>query len=160
MFILQASSAVKSLRDSGDFSKLVYPNIAGFTGRKKEGGTVLLEGLHHISQGCSDLKRSIEFYTDVLDFEVVEESDSYALLHLDPIKIRLNHIEGHRSKIENPGESSLAFIMDVDDFTEALTELEEQGIEIIKGPVMIEGGESILISDPDGNLIELFYREE
>ncbi len=121
---------------------------------------MLLEGLHHISLGCSDLKRSTDFYTEILDFDLVEEADSYIILHLDPVNIRLNFVEGFRSKVENPGETSLSFILDVDDFTEALSELEEQSIEIIKGPIMIEGGESVLIADPDGNLLELFYKED
>jgi predicted enzyme related to lactoylglutathione lyase len=47
----------------------------------------------------------------------------------------------------------------VDDFTDALKELEVKKVEILKGPVMIEGGEAVLIADPDGNLIELFYNE-
>jgi len=120
---------------------------------------VLLEGLHHISLGCSDLKRSIEFYQDLMDFELQEESERHAVLKLDPISIRLNFIEGYKSGVKNPGEASLAFILDVDDFTDAIKELEESNIEIVKGPVMIDGGESILITDPDGNFIEFFYNE-
>ncbi len=120
---------------------------------------ILLEGLHHISLGSSDLDRAVTFYEGVLDFDVVERSDKFALLHLDPIYIRLNLIAGYRSAIKNPGETSLSFILDVDDFTNAISDLEEKGIEIIKGPIAIEGGESLLISDPDGHLIELFYNE-
>ena len=120
---------------------------------------ILLEGLHHISLGSSDLKRSIQFYTKILEFELEEETDHYALLHLEPVTIRLNFIAGFKSKIEHPGAGSLAFILDVDDFTDAITQLEEKNIEILKGPVMIEGGETILIADPDGNFIELFYTE-
>lgn len=120
---------------------------------------MILEGLHHISLGCSDLGKSIEFYTGVLDFEVMEQGDSFALLHLDPIQVRLNQLDGYRSRVTNPGEMSISFILDVDDFTDAIQELEEKEIEIINGPVMIEGGEAILITDPDGNMIELFYRE-
>ena len=120
---------------------------------------MLLEGLHHISFGSSDLKRSVEFYTEVLGLEVLEEGEQHVLLSQDPIAIRLNLIPGHKSKITNPGELSLSFILDVDDFTNAVQELEENDIEILTGPVGIEGGESLLIADPDGNLIELFYRE-
>lgn len=120
---------------------------------------MILESLHHISMGSSDLQRSIAFYSDVLGFELLEESESYVFLNMDPVRIRLNFIEGYTSPVKNPGEVSLSFILDVDDFTDAIEELENQEIEIIKGPVMIEGGESVLISDPDGNLIELFYKE-
>ena len=120
---------------------------------------ILLEGLSHISLGSSDLKRSVTFYRDLLDFEVQEEESNFAILRLDPLSIRLNLLEGYSSQITNPGESCLSFILDVDDFTTAIGELETMNIEILKGPVPIEGGESLLIADPDGNLIELFYKE-
>ncbi len=120
---------------------------------------MIIEALHHISLGSSNIKRSVGFYTDVLGFELVEEAEGYALLHMDPVRIRLNFFEGYKSETANPGQRSLSFILDVDDFTDAIEELENAGIEILKGPVMIEDGESILIADPDGNLIELFYKE-
>lgn len=120
---------------------------------------ILVEGLHHISLGCSDLATSSAFYQDLLDFELVDQGPRFAVLHLDPISIRLNQIDNYKSPVKNPGEASLSFILDVDDFTDAISELEGKEIEIIKGPVAIEGGESILIGDPDGNLIELFYNE-
>jgi len=120
---------------------------------------MILEGLHHISLGCSELDRSIAFYCDLLGFEVQEQADHYALLLLDPISIRLHVIPDFRSPVKNPGEMSLSFVLDVDDFTDAIAELEEKNVEILKGPVVIENGEAILIADPDGNLIELFYSE-
>jgi len=120
---------------------------------------ILIEALHHISLGSSNLKRSIDFYTEVLGFELMEETDEYALLNMDPVRIRLNYFEGYKSETSNPGQRSLSFILDVDDFTDAIEELESNDIEILKGPVMIEGGEAILVADPDSNMIELFYKE-
>ncbi len=120
---------------------------------------ILVEGLHHISIGSSNLKRSVAFYRDLLDFEVVEEEPKHALVRLDPITLRLNLIDGYKARVTNPGETSLSFILDVDDFTDAIQDLESKEVEIIKGPIPIEGGESLLIGDPDGNLIELFYNE-
>ncbi len=120
---------------------------------------ILLEGLHHISFGSSDLKRSVEFYQDLLGLELMEEGEQHALLEQGAVSIRLNLIPNYKSPLTNPGELSMSFSLDVDDFTNALQELEEKEIEILTGPVGIEGGESLLISDPDGNLIELFYKE-
>jgi len=120
---------------------------------------ILLEGLHHISLGSADLSRSIAFYRDILDFELVEEAESHALLRLDPVSIRLNKIAGYKARSKNPAEFSLSFILDVDDFTDAINELEAASITILDGPLPITDGESILVADPDGNLIELFYRE-
>ena len=120
---------------------------------------ILLEGLSHISIGTSDLARSITFYRDLLDFEVVEEDSDFALLRLDPVTLRLNFIENYSESAKSPGEHCMSFVLDVDDFTNAITDLEENKIEILEGPVPIDGGESVLIADPDGNFIELSYTE-
>ena len=120
---------------------------------------MLIEGLHHISLASSDIKKTLKFYTDLFDFEVLEETSQHAIIKLEPWGIRFNHIAGFKSQIKNPGETSLSFILDVDDFTDAINELETKKIEIIKGPLAIESGESLLIADPDGHLIELFYQE-
>ncbi len=120
---------------------------------------IVLESLDHISLGSSDLKKSIEFYVDILDFEVAEETDRYAVLQLDHFSLRLNHIDGYTCQQDNPSAFSLSFTLDVDDFTNAITELEEKKIPIVVGPVVIEGGESLIIRDPDGNWIELSYKE-
>lgn len=119
---------------------------------------ILLEGMHHASLGSTDLTRTADFYRDVFDFELLEKSDQHILLRLDPFNVRFNLIPGYQCLTKNPGETSLAFILDVDDFTDAITELEESNTEIIKGPLAIEEGESLLIADPDGHLIELFYQ--
>ena len=120
---------------------------------------ILLEGMHHISLGSADLERTIRFYRDTFDFELIEQSDQYVILHLELLKIRFNHIPDYHCTVKNPGETSFAFVLDVDDFTEAIQELEEKQIEIVKGPLAIEGGESLLIADPDGHFIEIFYQD-
>ncbi len=120
---------------------------------------ILLEGMHHVSLGSADLERSIKFYRDIFDFELIEQSDQHVFLRLDPFHIRFNYIVNYHCSIKNPGETSYAFILDIDDFTDAIRDLEKNEIEIIKGPLSIEGGESLLVSDPDGHLLELFYQE-
>lgn len=120
---------------------------------------ILLESFHRISLGCGDIQKSVAFYRDILDFEVVEEEETHAVLHLDPLTIRLNFMEGFKNSVTNPAEFSLSFILDVDDFTNAIMELEKNEVEILDGPLAIDGGESLLIADPSGNLIELFYQD-
>jgi len=120
---------------------------------------ILLESFHRISLGCGDIQKSVAFYRDILDFEAVEEEETHAVLHLDPLTIRLNFMENFKNPTTNPAEFSLSFILDVDDFTNAIQELEKNDVEILNGPLAIDNGESLLISDPSGNLIELFYQE-
>ncbi|MCB1173133.1 MAG: VOC family protein [Leptospiraceae bacterium] len=120
---------------------------------------ILLESIHHISMGSADLARTVAFYEGILDFELVEQSDAHVILYLDPIALRFNLVDDYEGRNAHPRESALAFILDVDDFTNAINDLEESEIEILEGPIAIEGGESLLIQDPDGHFLELFYRE-
>ncbi len=120
---------------------------------------ILVEGLHHISLGSADINRTISFYQDLFDFELLDHAEGYAVLSRDLLRLRFNFVPNYRSSVKNPGETSFSFILDTDDFTEAIHELEQSKIEIIKGPLAIEGGESLILADPDGHLLELFYKE-
>ena len=118
---------------------------------------IVIEALDHIKVPASDLEKSVEFYTMVLDFETIESAEEYALITFDDkIVIKLVAVEN-----ANPGDQPfLSFILDVDDFTEALQELEKNDdIEIVSGPNAQENGENILIKDPAGNILELYYVE-
>lgn len=121
---------------------------------------VVIENLDHISLGTANLKKSLEFYRDILDCEILEETDKYAIIELDRILIKLNLIPNYKFPVTNPAAFTFSFCLDVDDFTNAIIELEEKNIPIVHGPIPIEGGETLLIRDPDGHWIELQYKEE
>ncbi|MCS6972068.1 MAG: VOC family protein [Turneriella sp.] len=116
---------------------------------------VIVETLSHINMPAKNLQRSVEFYTQFLDFEILEEGKDYTIVSFDNINLKLDTKLEPYSKVP-----ILSFILDVDDFTEALQEAEDIGVEIAKGPFEIEGGESVYIADPSGNLVELYYRED
>ncbi|MCZ8342056.1 MAG: VOC family protein [Leptospira sp.] len=113
---------------------------------------IIVEGIGHVSIPVSNLDASIDFYCDIFDFEVETKKANEAFLTLDSFRIRL-------VKAEVPERSlpSLSFIMDVDDFTEAISELEEKNVKIVKGPEGTDSGESLTFQDPSQNLIEIYY---
>ncbi len=121
---------------------------------------IVIENLDHISLGSSNLKRSIEFYTEIFGFELIEQTEKSAVLEWEILKLRLNYIPNYKFPINNPIAMNLSFSMDIDDFTNAVIEFEQKKIPIEIGPIPIDKGESLVIRDPDGNWIELFYREE
>ncbi len=116
---------------------------------------IVVESLHHINIQAGDVKTSTEFYTMFLDFELVAEEESSSLVRFDNVTLKLHNFGGEIDN-ENP---VISFILDVDDFTEALQEIESREVEIITGPNETEKGERVVIKDPAGNLIELFYEE-
>ena len=122
---------------------------------------VVVESLEYINVGAIDVKKSIEFYTLFLDFELIKEAEDYALVSFDELKLKINKYEIDREKDYENELPLFSFILDVDDFTEAIQVAEQENVPIATGPNDFESGagESIILKDPSGNLIELFYRE-
>jgi len=120
---------------------------------------IIVEGVNHINLAVSDLKASVKFYSDLFDFEIIDDSHKgYVVMTLDPIKIKLIKVDKVENQLSAIKQPSLSFIMDVDDFTEAITEIEDKKISIVRGPEATEsGGETLIFKDPDNNLIEIFY---
>ncbi len=77
---------------------------------------------------------------------------------LDPIKVKLVQVDKVENQLSGSLTPVLSFVMDVDDFTEAISEIEDKGIKIVKGPESAGKGESLVFKDPDNNLIEIFYQ--
>ena len=128
---------------------------------------VVVESLEYVNIYTNDIKKSVEFYTLFLDFELLEETESYALLSFDELRLKVNLQEEDTSAHEAHEDVAgsrlpiFSFMLDVDDFTEAIQLAEQENVPIISGPDEFESGagESILLQDPGANLIEFFYRE-
>ncbi|MCB1191500.1 MAG: VOC family protein [Leptospiraceae bacterium] len=120
---------------------------------------IIVEGIHHINIAVTNLATSSKFYSDLFDFEITDNSHSnYVSISLEPITVNLVQTEKVDNQLSSLSKPTLSFEMDVDDFTDAISEIEEKEIKIIKGPESIENGESLLFADPDNNLIEIFYK--
>lgn len=116
---------------------------------------ILIESLHHINLAAKDLKTSREFYESFMDFEVINETADTALLNFEDINILLTKVDS----FEPSKTPLLSFIMDIDDFTDALQDIEANNVTIVAGPSETPRGENLVIRDPAGNLIELFYED-
>jgi predicted enzyme related to lactoylglutathione lyase len=120
---------------------------------------IIVEGVNHINLAVTDLKAAVKFYSDLFDFEVIDDSHKgHVVMTLDPIKVKLIKVEKVENQLSALKQPTVSFIMDVDDFTEAITEIEEKVIQIVRGPEATEtGGETLVFKDPDSNLIEIYY---
>ncbi|KMK97310.1 VOC family protein [Rossellomorea marisflavi] len=121
---------------------------------------ITYQNLHHVSLTVTDLKRSKEFYKDVLCLEEIKRPEFgfpgawydignqqlHLIVHPTSQTIReekiLSSREGH-------------FALRVDDYDRALTWLKGHGVEILEKPHSKSGFAQIFCQDPDGNLIEL-----
>ncbi|MCU4719203.1 VOC family protein [Halapricum hydrolyticum] len=130
---------------------------------------------HHYGITVSDLDRTLTFYRDVLDLEVIAEfsvgGDAFAtgvdvpgagaeFVHLDGGDARIELVayepEGDsrpRPSLDEPGATHLGLA--VDDLDSVYADLPDS-VETLSEPQTTESGTRILfVRDPEGNLVEL-----
>jgi metallothiol transferase len=118
---------------------------------------IVIESIDHIGLSVSKLDRSIEFYRDLFDFEVIEKMSSSreAFIKVGEIVIGLYEVEGYRH--QKGTKNHISLYIDEEDFDDAVDELKDKNITIIFGPENIRNGKSVVFADPDDNQIELCY---
>jgi catechol 2,3-dioxygenase-like lactoylglutathione lyase family enzyme len=116
---------------------------------------IVIESISYLGLTVSNLENSIKFYRDLFDFEVIENNSGQAFIKEGDIIISLN--EAEKYKTQGDSKNRVCFLVDEDDFEDAVDELKEKNIPIVSGPENIRKGQSIVFLDPDGNQIELCY---
>jgi catechol 2,3-dioxygenase-like lactoylglutathione lyase family enzyme len=120
-----------------------------------------IKNIDHIVLTVADIAKTVEFYTDILSFEVVTFGDNRKALIFGNQKINL-HQKGKEfePKAEYPtsGSADLCFIAETN-IEEIVEELKLKNVEIIEGIVERTGAlgkiKSVYFRDPDFNLIEV-----
>ncbi|PJZ71018.1 dioxygenase [Leptospira perolatii] len=121
---------------------------------------IIVEGIDYIVIPTGDLDSTVKFYSELFDFETIEErSGEFAIMGLDNVNIKLLQLSGTKGALNDTKSPVISFVLDVDDFTEAIGELESKSIQIVKGPESRDGGEFLHFLDPSGNIIEINYKE-
>jgi len=116
-----------------------------------------------------DIDKSIHFYTEQLDFDVVRkaEPDSAVLVRGD-LRLLLSSPEDQESgKITNTDikltyrNNWNRFILEVQDLETSVENLKKAGVSIRNDIINGQEGKLALLEDPSGNPIELFeyYKE-
>ncbi len=120
-----------------------------------------IQNIDHLVLTVADIDKTIDFYTQILGFEVVTFGDNRKALTFGNQKINLHQKEKEfEPKAEYPtsGSADLCFIATTD-IHEVLKELQDKNIEIIEGIVDRTGAlgkiKSVYFRDPDLNLIEV-----
>ncbi|MCL1864547.1 MAG: VOC family protein [Spirochaetes bacterium] len=118
---------------------------------------IVIESVNHIAITVSDLDKSIKFYKEFFDFDVVENMSNagQAFMKMGDIILSLIEVSGYK----NSGDSKncISFYVDEEDFDDAIDEIEEAGLKVVLGPENIRKGQRVVFEDPDGNHIELSY---
>ena len=116
----------------------------------------------HCAFGVEDVDSAIEFYTNVVGFELLsidiseEHGIKFAFLQMNGSKIEL--LEDLRGDFVRPNIKEpycQHYCIEVDDMDAAIENLKEKGVKIEYGPTACAAGEIILyFKDIDGNVIE------
>ena len=110
----------------------------------------------------NDVQVSIEFYTQHLGFELIEQmGPAFAIVARDGMNVWLSGPASSAARAMPDGRKPQAggwnrFVIEVEDIEGLVSSMKSQGVrfrsEIISGP----GGKQILAEDPAGNPIEIF----
>jgi len=118
---------------------------------------IVIESVHHMGITVTDLERSIKFYRDMFDFEVIEKLSTSGIAYLRIADIVIGLYEAAQYKGSADSKNKLSFFVDEEDFEDAVEELKALDATIIMGPENIRNGQAVIFLDPDGNQIELCY---
>jgi len=108
-----------------------------------------------------DVARAIQFYTEHLGFEVVDDFQAIAITRRGDLTLWLAGPTSSAARSMPDGRKPEPggwnrFVVEVDDIQAKVRELREAGLrfrnDIVRGP----GGAQILLEDPFGNVIEVF----
>ena len=151
---------------------------SGFRGnryRVEEVSGRMITGVHHVSFTVSDMERSLEFYRDLLGFEVlddrtVEGNFAETVTGLEGVRMRIIHLSGYGQGLEliqylcasgqpqaprtcDTGSAHLCYV--VDDIQSEVSRLQERGVRFLSSVMRVEGGPNagnsmVYFLDPDG----------
>ena len=117
--------------------------------------------LDHIVLTVQNLKKTVQFYCDVLGMEKEVFGNGRVALKYGNQKINLHEFGNEfepKAKKPTLGSADLCFITKTP-LNEAMTQVTSCGVEIIEGPVERTGAKgpirSFYFRDPDHNLIEV-----
>ncbi|TAL31921.1 MAG: VOC family protein [Spirochaetes bacterium] len=118
---------------------------------------IVIESIDHIGISVSNLEKSIEFYKELFDFEVIEKisSSKQAYIKVGEIVIGLFEVDGYKNQKNT--KNHVSFYVDEQDFEDAFEEIKDMEIPIVFGPENIRNGKSLVFLDPDENQIEICY---
>ena len=116
----------------------------------------------HVALPVSDMDKAIKFYTETLGLQVISreidpiQQEEFTFLALQGGNLELLKSLAHpfeKPDIRPPYTPHLALA--TDDMTVTLNLIEQHGIPLVKGPLLIEAKVTWLyIADPDNNVIE------
>lgn len=122
----------------------------------------LILGLWGVRYQVKEVQRSIEFYTEMLGFNLDQQNlPAFGQVSMGNLKLILSGpgasgsrpmLDGHQ---QEPGGWN-RIVLQVQDLPVRIAELKQEAVHFRNEMEVGPGGRQILLEDPDGNPIELF----
>ncbi len=118
-------------------------------------------GINHITIRVNDITKAQAFYGDILGFELVRKMGESMAVYKIGSEDTLVLVEAETSYDPSSRDYRVDHFGFYVDSTEKVDELAQyfrsKEVTILSGPANRKRGRFIFISDPDGNMIEIFY---
>ena len=125
----------------------------------------MVQRLVHVSLLVDDYDKAIDFYTQTLNFKLVEDtvlSESKRWVIISPpgsegccLLLAKAANEEQSSRIGNQAGGRVFLFLQTDDFKRDFKNLQSKGVSIIRGPVIENYGTVAVFADLYGNLWDL-----
>lgn len=112
----------------------------------------MLTGINHLTLGVTDLARSLDFYTRLLNFRLAATWDAGAYLALGELWVCLS-LDQDQADENRAGYMHYAFSIEQADFDGFLQRLQAEGVKEWK--LNRSEGDSFYFLDPDGHKLEV-----
>ncbi len=119
-------------------------------------------GINHITLRVNDIERSQHFYGKILGFKLQKKMGrSMAVYRIggDSLVIVEAETSYDRDSRDYRVDHFGFFVDSAEDVNEMTTYLSENEVTILSGPANRKNGRFVFISDPDGNMIEIFSED-
>lgn len=120
-------------------------------------------GINHITIRVNDIERAEEFYGDILGFELLRKMGKSMAVYKVGEEDTLVLVEAETSYDPSSRDyrvDHFGFYVDSPDEVDEMAEyFREKEVSILSGPANRKRGRFVFISDPDGNMIEIFYED-
>lgn len=112
----------------------------------------MIKRIWAVTLTVADLKRAVDFYENVLQLQKKYEFGNYAGFDCGGTEIGLKTW----GELEKPRKGEPCIDLMVDDVNQSYRALEGKGVSFTKEPHDTQwGGRTAVLSDPDGNLLQL-----
>ncbi|HKI44092.1 MAG TPA: VOC family protein [Balneolales bacterium] len=119
-------------------------------------------GINHITLRVNDIDRSQHFYGKILGFKLQKKMGrSMAVYRIGGDSLVIVEAETSYDRDSRDYRvDHFGFFVDSPDDVNAMTQyLKENEVTILSGPANRKNGRFVFISDPDGNMIEIFCED-